>query len=144
MIPRSPLMGKRIMQPFVHFFIVFCLYKALHNRSMSSNFLVFNTCGDISSGLQFFCFNSFSATSSSSSINSLSLISSRLLMIFMIGFSVTLGEFPSRFLKCSFNFCILSFWLAAFNFTLEVPFFSPTSFTVSRANRDCLQQTFWI
>ena len=33
------------------------------------------------------------------------------LIIFVIGLSITLGEFPSKFLKCSFHFCILGWQL---------------------------------
>ena len=36
------------MQPFVHFSVLFCLYKMLHNlKSMSSNFLVIHTSSGI-------------------------------------------------------------------------------------------------
>ena len=43
-----------------------------------------------------------------------------LLIIFVISLSVTLGVFASRFLKCSFHFCIHSSWLTTFSFTLKV------------------------
>ena len=46
--------------------------------------------------------------------------------------------FPSRFLKCSYHFWNLSFWLAAFSFVLGVLFLPPTSLTVCHANRDCM------
>ena len=45
-----------------------------------------------------------------------------LLMIFMISLSVTLGEFPSRFLKCSFHICICFSWLVAFSSQGALPF----------------------
>ena len=61
---------------------------------------------------------------SSSSVNCPSLVSCWLLKNFGIGLSVTFGEFPSRFLKCSFHSCILSSWLAVFCFVLEVLFFA--------------------
>ena len=46
-------------------------------------------------------------------------MSSWLLIIFMIGSLVTLGEFPRRFLKYSFIINICS-WQAAFSFALEI------------------------
>ena len=49
-----------------------------------------------------------STTSSSSWVNCPSLMSTWLWMIFVIGSSVTLGDFSSRFLKCSFHICSLS------------------------------------
>ena len=45
---------KLMMEFFVHFSIVFTLYTALHNQSISSNILVFYTSGDISSRLEAF------------------------------------------------------------------------------------------
>ena len=41
-------------------------------------------------------------------------------MMFVIGSSVTLGDFPNRFLKSCFNRCISFSWLAAFS--LALPF----------------------
>ena len=38
----------------------------------------------------------------------------------MIDLSVTFGDFPSRFLKCSFHIFIHSSWLVAFSFALGV------------------------
>ena len=49
MIPRPPFLRNGMMQYFVHFSIVLCLYSVLHNRmSMSPNFLVFHRSGDTS------------------------------------------------------------------------------------------------
>ena len=44
-------------------------------------------------------------------------------------------------MKCSFHFWSLSSCLATFGFALEVFFLSSTSFTVCRANLDCLSST---
>ena len=62
-------------------------------------------------------------------------------IIFVIGLSVTLGDFPSCFLKSSFHICIHSSWLAAFSLTLEVLFPLLTSFTVCHVIRDYLSST---
>ena len=59
----------------------------------------------------------------------------------MIGLSLTLGNFPSRFLKFSFHMFIGSSWLAAVSLALEMLFLSLTSFTVCHAIRDCLSST---
>ena len=80
--------------------IVFWLYMVLqYQSSMLLNFLVFYTfCWYfIKTG----CFSvlNFSIKLSSSYINCLNLMSCWLLIIFMIGSSVTLGDFPSRLLK---------------------------------------------
>ena len=76
---------------------------------MSSNFLVFNISEGISSRPAAFQFLIFlSTTSSSSRVNCLNLMSCGLLMIFVIGSFITLGDFPSRFLKCCFHMCIHS------------------------------------
>ena len=129
-IPRSPFLGRRKMQPLVHFSIMFWLYTALHYQSnRSSNFLVFHTSGGFSSRPAAFLFLVFvNTTSSYPWVNCLSLIFSWL-FIFMIGLSATLGDFLSRFLKCSFHMCIRSSWLAVFSSTLEVFFLLLTSFT---------------
>ena len=60
-----------------------------------------------------------------------------LLMIFMIGSSVNLGYFPSRFLKCYFHRCIRYSWLAAFSLSLAVLLLLLISFTVSHVTLDC-------
>ena len=65
-------------------------------------------------------------------------MSSGLLIIFVIGSSITLGDFPSRFLKWSFHMCICSSWLAAFSLAPAVIFLLLTSFTVYHAILDCL------
>ena len=121
-------LGKERVQPFVHLSIMFWLYTALQYRSsMSSNFLVFHTSGDISSSPAAFLFLIFlSTTSSCPWVNYLSLTSNWLL-IFVIGLSVTLRDFHI-FLKCSFHMCIRSSWLAAFNLALGVLFLSLTQF----------------
>ena len=61
-----------------------------------------------------------------------------LLIILVIGLSVTFGDFPSRFLKYSFHISIYSTWLVAFSLALEVPFLLLTSFNVCQAFRNCL------
>ena len=134
----SPFLKKGRMQPFVHFSIVFWLYTVLqYQSSMLSNSLIFHTSSGISSRLAAFLFLIFVFTMSSSCIN----CPSWLLIIFMIGLSVTLGYFPSKFLKCSFHKCLHSFWLAAFSFALEVLFLLLTSFTVCHTIQDCLSST---
>ena len=52
--------------------------------------------------------------------------------------SVTLGEFRCRFLKCSFQICIRSSWLAAFSLAIGVLFFLLTLLTVCHAIRNFL------
>ena len=87
---------------------------------MSLNLLVFYTSGGISSGPAVFLLSIFVSTMLSSfSVTCPSLMSSGLLIIFVIGLSV---KFAIRFLKCSFHFYILSSWLGAFSFVLEVLF----------------------
>ena len=61
--------------------------------------------------------------------------------MFVIGLSLTLGDFPKRFLKCSFHMCIRSSWLAVFSLVLEMHFLLRTSFTVCHAIRDSLSST---
>ena len=56
-----------------------------------------------------------------------------LLIISVIYSSVTYGDFPIRFLKCSFHKCIRSSWRAAFSLALPVLFLLLTSFTVCHA-----------
>ena len=68
-------------------------------------------------------------------------MSSWLLIIFVIGSSVTFGGFPSKFSKCCFHRCIHSSWLVAFSLTLAVLFLLFTLFTVCYANLDCLSST---
>ena len=121
-ISRSPFLGKWGMQPFIYLFIMFWLYTAFQNRSRKY-FLVFLTFGSIlTRPVAFLLFIFGSTTSSSSWLNSPSLISSWLLILFVITLSLTLGEFSNRFLKCSFYFCIRSSWLVAFCFALGVHF----------------------
>ena len=107
----------------------------IHRSSILLNFFVFHTSGDISFRLAAFLFLIFVSTMSSFSS---SLMSSWLLLIFVIVSSVTLREFSSRFLKCSFHMCIHSSWLTAFSLTLEVLFLLLTSFTVCHTVWDCL------
>ena len=131
------------MQPFFHPFIVFWLYTALHYRScMSSNILVFNTSGSISSRPAAFLFLIFLSTKSSSSrVNCLSLMSSWLPLLFVTGSSVTFGGFPSKFSKSSFHRCIRSSWLAAFSLALAELFLLLTSFIVCHVILDYLSST---
>ena len=105
-------------------------------------FLVFHTSGGISSSPSAFLFLIFLSTMLSfSCVNCSSLMSSGLPMILVIGSSVTLGDFPSKFLKCCFHGCIHSSWLAAFSFTLAVLFLRLASFIVCHAILDCL--SYW-
>ena len=105
-----------------------------HCKIKSSNFLkVF--CGH----LKLLIFVSIML--SSSSVSCSSLMSSWLSIIFVIDLSVTLEENPSRFLKCSFHFCIRSSWLTACSFGIKVLFFLLISFTVCQVIRDCLSST---
>ena len=87
-----------MIQPFVHSSIVFCLYAVLHNRrSIPSNVLVFHISVSVSSRPAAFLLLIFvSTTLSSSSVNYPSLMTGFRLIIFVIGLSMTLGEFPSR------------------------------------------------
>ena len=132
------------MQPLVHFFIVFWLCTVLQYRSCrTSNFLVFHTSGGISSRPAAFLFLIFVSTTSNSSWVNCPCLMSSLLIIFVIVLSVTLGNFPSRFLKCSFHMCICS-RLAAFSFALEVLVLLFTSFTVCHTIWDCLSSTEFV
>ena len=80
MIQSSPFLRKGKVHSFIHFLLVFCLYKALHDRtSMSSHFLFFYRSRGISSTpAVFYCFYFFTASSSSST----SFMSSWLSIIF--------------------------------------------------------------
>ena len=80
-------------------------------------------------------------TPSSSYVNCPSLMYRLLLIFFVIYSSVTLEDFQSRFLKCSFHKRIRSFWLAAFSFTHAILFLLLTSFTVCHIIRDYLSST---
>ena len=131
MILRSPFFGKGITQPFLHFFIEFCLETALHNRrSMSSNLFAFQTStGILSRPTDFLLLIFFNTASRPSSVNCHSLTSSWLLILFWIGLSIISKRFLTRFWKFSFNFRNLSSWQETFSFAL-VEFFIPlTSFT---------------
>ena len=130
------------MHPFVHLPIVFWLYTALQCRSsMLSNCLVFLTSGGISSSPAAFLFSIFLSTESSSCINYPSLMSSSLLIIFVISSCVTFKGFPSKFSKCCFYRCIHSSWLIAFSLAFAVLFLLLTLFTVCNAILDCLFST---
>ena len=121
---------------------MFWLYTALqYLNSMLSKFLVSHTSWNISLTLAAFLLI-FVRTTSSSCVNCSSLISSWLSIIFLIGSSVTLGDFLNKFLKCSFHKCICS-WLVAFSFALWVLFLLLTSFMVCHTIRDCLISTKW-
>ena len=112
---------------------------------MSSNFLVFHTSGGILlRPVDFQLLIFFSTTLSSSSITCPSLMSSWWLIIFVIGLSVILEEFPRKYLKCSSLFYSLSSRLAAFSLAFEVLFLLLPSFTVHHTNCDCLSPTFLI
>ena len=142
-VPRSPFFGKGRMHPFVHLSIVFSLYTSLQcQSSMSSNFLVFHTSGGILSCPDAFLFLIFLSTESSSScVNCPSLMSSWLLIIFVIGSCLTFRVFPSKFLKCCFYWSNRFSWLAAFSLALAVLFLLLNLFTVCHAILDCLSST---
>ena len=109
---------------------------------MLSNSLVLHTSGGISSIPAPFLFLIFLSTElSSSCVKCPSSMSSWLLIIFVIGSSVTFGGFLSKFSKCSFHKCIHSSWLAAFSSTSAVIFRQLTSLTACHAILDCLSST---
>ena len=138
-----PFFGKGRMHPFIHLSIGFWLYMALQcQSSMSSNFLIFHTLGGISLNPAAFLFKILLSTESSSTwVNSPSLMSNCLLIILVIGWLVTSGGFPSKFLKCCFHRCIRSCWLVAFSLALAVLFLLLTLFIVCHAILDCLSST---
>ena len=107
---------------FFQLSLVFWLYTALQYRSSkSSNFLtllVFHQNRQLS--CFFLIFDR--TTSSSRGVNCSRWMSSCLLIIFVINLSVTLGNFPNRFLKCSFYMCVRYSRLATFSLALEVLF----------------------
>ena len=106
---------------------------------MSLNFLIFHTSGDISSSPAAFLFLSFvNAESSSSCINCPSLMSSWLLIIFVIVSGITFRGFPSKFSKYCFHRCIRSSWLVALSLAFAMLFLLLTSFTVCHAILYCL------
>ena len=142
-IPRSSFLGKGRMYPFVHLSIVFWLYTVLQYRSsMSSNSLVFYTFEGISSNpaaflsLVFLC-----SESSSSCTNCSSLMSSWLLIIFVIGLCVSFRGFPCKFSKCCFHRCIRSSWLVTFCLAFAMLFLLLTSFTICHTILDSLSPT---
>ena len=57
--------------------------------------------------------------------------------------SGTLEEFPSRFLKCSFDIFIRSSWQAAFNLALSVVFFISLPLMSANTIRDYLSSSSW-
>ena len=126
------------MQLFLHLSILFWFYTVLQIRSSkSSNFLFFHTSVGISSRSAAFLFLIFVRTKLSSSwVNCPNLVSSWLLIIFMIVLSVIFGEVPSRLLKCSFHMCIRSSLLVAFILSLESLFlFTHFIYCLSRNSR---------
>ena len=91
---------------------------------------------------QLSCFLIFLRTTSSSSyVNCLSLMSSWLQIIFVIGSSITFGDFPSKFLKCCSHRSTHPSWLAAFCIAHTLLFLQLTSFTVCHIILDCLSST---
>ena len=105
---------------------VYCVL-VINGIAVSEQYVVkfpsFHTSDGISSRPAAFLFYIFVRTTlNSSCINSHSLISHWLLIIFEIGLSVTLVDLPSRFLKCSFHVCICSSWMVTFTLAHEVFF----------------------
>ena len=116
------------MYHLVHLSIA--LYTALqYRRVISSNSLLYNNSGGISSSPAAFLFVIFLRTESSSCVNSPSLRSSWLSIIFVIGSCVTFEDFPSIFSKCCYYRCIRSSWLVAFSLAFVVLFLWFSSFT---------------
>ena len=104
--------------------------KTCHQISFASILL-----GIVCRGLQVFLLLIFvNTTLRSSWINCLSLLSRLPLIFVVVGVSVTLMEFPSRFLKCSFLFCVHFSWQADFSIALEGHFLLLTLLTVYYAN----------
>ena len=109
-----------------------------NRRIMSSNFLVFHISGGIlltpaALLLSFF----FCSASRSSSVSCPSLMSSRLLLIFLGGFRRISKQIPEIFFPL-----LKSFFLTSnIQFYFRVGFLPLTFFTISYANRDCLSST---
>ena len=83
----------------------------------------------------------FRSTPSFYFINWPNLTSTWLLIIFLVGLSITFGDFPGRLLKYSFHACIQTPWLAAFSLDLEVLFLLFTKFAVCHTIQDFLSFT---
>ena len=64
-----------------------------------------------------------------------------LLNVFVIGLSVTLRDFASKFLKFTFHVYISFSWLGAFTLVLEVFFLFHGSFIAYHDIRDCRSST---
>ena len=108
----------------------YLIRKVYHQISLTSILLkVFRRCLKLFLLLIFFI-----AGSSSSNVNCASLMSSCLIILFVVDLSETFLEFPSRFLEC----CFLYSWLAAIRIALQVFFLSLSSFFVFR---DCLSSS---
>ena len=139
MISRSPFLGKgRWSLLFISLLysvnILRCKIELLNQV-----FLVFHTSVDILSRPATFLLLIFLSPSLGFFlVNWSSMMYRWLLIIFVIGLSVTLGEFPSRFLKFSFHICI-SLWLEAFSFVLE--FALPFDHCIYCLSRDYLSST---
>ena len=71
-------------------------------------------------------------------VNCPTLVSTWLLMIFVIGLSVAWGEFLRWFLKYSFHICICSSRLAVFSLALVLIFLLLIALTFCRTIQDCL------
>ena len=82
-----------------------------------------------------------STDSRSSCVNCPGLMSSWLLIIFVIGSCINFEGFLSKFSKCCFHRCIRSSWLAAFSLAFAVLSLQFTWFTVNHAILDCLSST---
>ena len=123
-------LGESGVQPFVHRAMMFWLYTTLQYWNQRLwNSLVFIISGDISSSPAVSLFFIFDCpTSRSFWVNCSFLMSSWSLIIFLLGSSVTLEDFPSRFLKCYFCKRICSSWLGTFSLALEVLFVLLTTF----------------
>ena len=119
--------GAGRMKLFVHFSKVFYLYTTLyHQKSISSNFLVFHT-----SKVILFRSATF-------------LLLIVLFFQYCIRFflhSQILERFPRIFLKCSLHFWSLSSWQTALSFALKVLFLPFTLFTVCHAIHNCLSSS---
>ena len=131
----SPFLKKGRMHLFIHLSIGFGLYTVLqYQSSMSSNFLVFHTSGDISAAFPILVF--LTTESSSSWVNGPSLMSNGLLIILVIDSWVMFGGFPGKFSKCSFNTWIRFCWLVAFGLSLAMLFLLFTSHATNKDIND--------
>ena len=123
-------------------FCVLVIYGVIVSEQYVIKFPGLHTSGGIlSSPAVFLVLILLSTELSSSCVNCPSLMYSWLLIIFVIGSSVTFSGFPSKFSKCCFHRYIHSFWLVAFSLALTVLFLQLISFTIWQVILDGLSST---